>query len=821
MGKPMRNRILSIVLAISMIAVVFAALPTRAAVDLTGSVTTTDLTGHVKSVFVRSGTPADWVGVNVQTLFDGVSTNESVYVALMTTDLFPVTLTSFTDVSGTPNPATGWYNTSTAVAGHVHTLSTNFGFSGDATVYDVVARVPNAAGVEIGRTSIVVRNPGLTLNPAPSMLPYWPGETITATLVLTPADAAEVFYVQIVNSTNKDVPGFNYTGQAAANGYWTKTITFSETFPDGSFTIAARAQADNHVIYHVHFAVQKYEFVVQSDRDTYLPGEVAKISYLVLDLSTLMRDTAVTITYTTQWHNSTMNATTWYNHTATLDPTLDLWELTIPSNIALWSDVEITMWANATGDRSAEDHMTLDIGLISETVQTDDTSYRPGETVRVSVHVEVGGDDLPGANVAISVFRNGTNLLSIYSVANLTTDLQGNVEYLFTLVPESTDGNYIVNATASKLGFSTQKEDIFSVFSSGEILVKFDHEYYFGGDTATVSFQPIWNDAVVSVSSIGYLVMISSGILQQGNTSAGQIQVSIPAGYFGGLNVEAFAHVNSQTIMGFNGVTVNFALIGLTPADDHYRPGDTVTWSYTVKTGSQAGTTLLYTIEDENGVKIASGTPSGGSFSYLVPTSPAMVSGHYAATLQMTSGAGGFASVDSTVFLVGEFELKLSVDKSPYASGFFAPGQKITIHYEIGSYVMAQKSVYRLDISVDFDPVRMSVIVNEPSGDISYTIPDDAPSAPHIVSATLWDPLTDTMLSGGVTAFSVNNRESGWDRSVGGLGAGNMIILILIIIVIIMLIVVPYLSRRMASPKAPEKMEEPEPSEPSKTPPSP
>jgi hypothetical protein len=48
MGKPMKNRILTIALALSLLATVFVAIPTTAAYDYTGSLVTTDDDGVLK-----------------------------------------------------------------------------------------------------------------------------------------------------------------------------------------------------------------------------------------------------------------------------------------------------------------------------------------------------------------------------------------------------------------------------------------------------------------------------------------------------------------------------------------------------------------------------------------------------------------------------------------------------------------------------------------------------------------------------------------------------------------------------------------------------
>jgi len=170
-------------------------------------------------------------------------------------------------------------------------------------------------------------------------------------------------------------------------------------------------------------------------------------------------------------------------------------------------------------------------------------------------------------------------------------------------------------------------------------------------------------------------------------------------------------------------------------------------------------------------------------------------------------------------------ELIISVGKSKYTSGEFGPGQKITIHYDLSSYVMSGRPTIRLHVSVSFDPITFDVVVDSPTGTISYTIPKDAPMAQHAVTVWAYDAANGDFLASDQTAFQVNNRVSGWDSSVGGISAIDLVLLILLIIVIVMLIVVPYMKDRMARPKPPEskpmELTPPPPSEPGKTPPSP
>jgi hypothetical protein len=247
----------------------------------------------------------------------------------------------------------------------------------------------------------------------------------------------------------------------------------------------------------------------------------------------------------------------------------------------------------------------------------------------------------------------------------------------------------------------------------------------------------------------------------------------------------------------------------------------------------EATASLAYEIMDSHNMRVANGTPAfakTGSFEFVVPDAGPLLSTSYQATLRMTTSEGGYASATATANMVGGgsmMELSISVGKSSYTSGEFAPGQKITIHYDLSSFVMSAPSSIRLQLTVTYDPGTYNFVVNSPKGTISYTILKDAPMTLTGVYVTAYDAANGgPSLASDQATFWVNNQVSGWDSSVGGISVIDLVLLVLLIIVIIMLIVVPFMKDRMARPKPPESkpMEmtppEPPPSEPGKTPPS-
>ena len=791
----MKNRILSIALALSLLAVVFAALPMSAQVDYTGSVKTTDDTGNLKDTYIQG----QQVYVIVEVKYQGVWADEPIQVRLVPTTGGYVSH-FHTDSN---DPAVGWYNSTTA-AGHL-TLSTGSGFTGDLTSYYVVV-LSDVTLQEIARTTIIVKKTGLSLDPANSI--YYPGQAVVAKLVTTATTT--MFYVHTVNETGVTMPNMNWTGQSATTGWWEHAFTIATDLPDGRYTMNVRDATTHALMNHIHFNVQKYVFQVGADRDYYLPGMTAYIDYMTMDVATFTQASGVTVTFSAMWGNSSGNAT-WLN--STLTGSSGVQQFVIPTDIAMWQDVEITYWANES-TRTASDSVTLQFGTLSGQVTFAHMgSLMPGETVATTVTVELGGDVLPGASVDISVLANGT-AIPAYGSVNLTSDLQGEVTHTFVLVDAAEDGNYVVSASIAMVGFSTTAIGLFQVQSTGYIGVKFDKERYYGGDEIVATLTPLWNGKIIDVPNLGYGFTLDTGLLVWGNTSETTITATIPADYFGDIDLGVEGYYNGLMIGGGSSSVVRFADISLIAEKNDYRPGDSLAFAWDIVTGASAGT-LMYEITDSNGLLVKTDSPAfakTGSFSQMVPTVDAPA--HYYVHMWMTTAAGGYADADLTVDMLNAHELQIWVEKSGYADGTYKPGQTVKLHYSIGAYVMEPLQSYILHVSTDYNPVGMDFILTDPTGTVEFALPDDAPAAEIGISATLIDPVTGPVSSDS-TALTVGGQLTGWDRSIAGMSAIDFSILLLLIIMILLLIVMPFLKGRMdRGPKPAEapKVEPPPPS---------
>ncbi|MCX6658458.1 MAG: hypothetical protein NTY62_07230, partial [Euryarchaeota archaeon] len=582
MGKPMKSRILSIALALSMLAVVFAALPTSAQVDYTGSVRTTDDAGNLKDTFIQG--QRVFVIVEVKTL--NVWADEPIQVRLVpTTGGF---VSHFHTNSN--DPAVGWYNSTTAAGRLTLDTSTAIPADEDLTAYYVVV-VRDGTLEEIARTTIVVKKAGLSLEPdnlTPGII-YYPGQAVVAKFVTT--ETTTMFYVHTVNATGVTMPLMNWTGQSATTGWWEYAFTFAADIPDGAYTMRVRNATTNLIMDHIHINVQKYVFKVYADRDYYLPGMTANIQYTTTEVATFTQATGVTITYNAVWVNLTGNDT-WQN--STLAGVSGVQQFVIPTDANMSQNVEIFYWANES-TRSSYGHVTLEFALLSGSLGIAPAGVlMPGETVVTTMTAYLGGDSLPGAAVDISVLANGT-AIPAYNSVNLTSDLHGDVTHTFTLVDAAADGIYIVSAKITMVGFSTTVIGLFEVKSDGEILVNLDKQRYYGGDEIAATLTPLWNGKVVTVSNFGYEFGLDTGVLVKSNTSETTISATIPADYYGGIDVTVEAYYNGVKIGGGISSEVHFADLTLVAEKTEYRPGDNLAFTWDIVTGLSTGT-LKYEI---------------------------------------------------------------------------------------------------------------------------------------------------------------------------------------------------------------------------------
>lgn len=793
----MKGRILSIAIALSLIAMVFAAVPmsTEAAVYYEGTVQTTDNEGELKDSYIQG----ERVYVSVETFYMGVNGSQEIRLELIAESGPPRDWFE----AETADPE-GTYESWTATPS-AQSLSTSGSFSGDSIVYDVVLYV-NVGGMwtiweEVARTPITVTASGLTLAPEP-MFTYYPGQEIQISIVTT---HAEDFYIQVVNDTAEDF--YNLTNQdptdGITDGFWSGSWTIPLDIPDDWYWMNVRQESDHTLWYSVSFTIQKYALMVDADRQYVLPGETVDITYDVVDIATMSHSSSVTLEWNAVYNTSDDDNGTWQS--GELPQSSGVFTYEVPLDIALWSDIDMTFWANESDDRTADATLWMTIGVLGGDLNVNSGPYQPGEAVLVTASASVDWESLDGADVDVTVEKNGT-VIAAYGVSGLVTDIAGVAEYEFTLSSGATEGTYIVKATISKLGYEIERWDQFEVAFTGSLTVQFDKEYYLSGQTATFTFEAIWNNQALDGVSVYYIIYDDGGMVSSGNSTDGTGSYDIPDEYVGGLDVDANAILNGNYMWSWDDTTVIMADVMLAAENEIYRPGDTLTFVYHIAT-LIANASLTYTIVNDDGVYVATGSvpfAEAGSFEYQIPESDTSTS--YTATLTMVDGVGHVESASASSWLYASHEIQIWIKSgSGYVSRAFEPGATVEFGYSITTVGVEHLDVYRIVFEASGDWSDRNIFVTEATGTFEYVVPDTQSDGSYWMYAYLYDPVMGGgSLSSDSTSFSVQTDQSVWDKSVAGLSIFNVLVLVLLVLLFVVLIVMPFVKARQAMDEGPK-----------------
>ncbi len=791
----MKSRILCVAIALSMLAVAFTIVPqdADAAVYCTGTVQTTDNEGTPKDVFISG----EEVYVLVETFYKGNLSVESIRVQLR--EIGGGVESQFTDTTDDPENGTfdSWAATPSAVS-----LRTDFDFDGEAAACDVVVEVDDGWWVEVARMPIQVKNEGLTLDP-PSSGMYYPGQEVQVTIVTSNTDS--LFYVQILNDTLEEVEGCNWTRLDTADGWYSFVWEVDTDMPDGDYTMNVRAQDTDAIWYTESIYIQKYALHVDSNQYYVLPGDTVAVIYDVIEMATLTPYVSATITYTVQWLNESGNDTF---ETGEMPGSSGTYEFTIPDDIALYSDIDMTFWANESDERSSESGLDFTIGTISADLNVDGGPYIPGDSVSVEVEAWIGdgggwSNRLVGAGVDITVEKNGT-VVSAYGASGLVTDVTGIVLYEFDLSASATKGTYIVTATVSKLGYEVVRMASFDVEWEGELTVAFDKDYYYSGQTATFSFKVVWNAEELDANSVFYRVYDDYGMVETGNTSSGEGSYDIDVNYIGSIYVDAVTVLDGYFLNGGDSIEVYMADVVVYPADEEYRAGDTIMYVYQVVT-EIANATISYTVTDEDDIRVAEGDlpfALEGSVDFVVPL--VEPSGWYTVRVTVDDGLGHVVSDSATAWLYAEYEIQIWAESSAgFTSGAFEPGATIVFEYSITNIGAAHLDVYRIVFVASYDNIYHNMLVSSPTGTFEIDVPESTGDGTYGMYSTLRDPVSNDWLSSDYMSFDVESEQSTWDKDVGGLSLFNMLVLLLLLLMVILLIVVPFLRGRMGADELP------------------
>jgi len=549
---------------------------------------------------------------------------------------------------------------------------------------------------------------------------YTPGETMD---IVLRGDAGDVYsvYTSIANAViDSSVP--------LVGGEATVSYPINEVTPDGVYSIIVK-DVNEVEVGNVTFTVQAYAFLIETDRDAYLDGDVMKIFWTANNL----RDQSLP-PIGNAWisvYNETMKL-----FEQTLNTSAGSFSFPLPSIIY---DYDEQYWVQGffndlkyPPERSQFARANFSVKRLGVLIDLDKEQYTVGSLLSIQVKTVVTYNQSypveldtaePGCSIDIKIFKMPNQVDPIEVSDILQTDSHGIVRHIVALDGQDyTDGSdYLVKVQASK-GFREISEEVIfkiSVSSSLSVVLDFDKTEYTSGDSIYVN---------ASASSIGggseftFLFEIrdgnSTGTLFSRNTqSASSFEFEIPSNFVEGflwIRVTADDGLgNSASVV--QTVKVAYAIVLVNVNKENYVANEEITVSYDVISEKMTNPETYYIVEDNEGNTVDEGVAVGGSFSYTIPTAP---SKKYMFTVIATE-LGKMVQGHDTAELYSSYVLTIEFNSNNYKTG-----SVMVIDYRIltlGDAILP--ATFVISYGLVNGPL-ISLQTSSAVGQLTYTIPE-------------------------------------------------------------------------------------------------
>jgi predicted RNA-binding Zn-ribbon protein involved in translation (DUF1610 family) len=674
--------------------------------------------------------------------------------------------------------------------------------------YYIEARQHNTSEI-LFSSPLSILQQGIVITPHQDV--YVPGQTVNINVT-----------VQWNNKINVNISKINDTwiNQTLTDYSWNVDYVIPESTAVGRYTIWVNQTWPNWQIKIInpaaYFDVGYFTLDVSTDKEVYLPGEQAKISWLarsVVDKSIADVDL--------QWNMEYIDGLTgvkkWSNSTSPYSDSP--FTLTLPSQANINNEIKI----NATmtqANKSASSTKWIYLGYLSTTVTTDKASYKPGEVVIVTANVDVQDEsswrNAPEANATVAFkMYNMTGVLEPVNISSVNTDASGTAQVTFTIpANQKAENGYKIVGTTTILGFSDIASATIDVEQLLDVTVLTDKLLYTSGENMVVNVKILQNGVKVDPDSIEYWIEFDSGIQTThviSITNATSFVIQVPVGQRGDADVEVIVSVDGKTYdQSSNTFKVVPLILALGASKLTYYPGDTITFTVTV-VGSSTGFTLRYDIWDVDNSPVQNGplTLTSGSATFTLAISATDPSSGYKVRVIADNGAG--VEVDDTinVELIADYLIDMKILTGPAsASGAYMAGQELTISFKITkmsselenlSVIKATVSLWAAVGSMPIYPILYgeAKTFTTMTGELKIILPQELTNGQYVIMLDI------TNVGQEMQALSVDSNAGGWNSNImGGLSLSDLMIMILLIIVIIMMVWPMIKGRKPASAAA-------------------
>ncbi|MCI4326467.1 MAG: hypothetical protein L3K16_02355 [Thermoplasmata archaeon] len=628
---------------------------------------------------------------------------------------------------------------------------------------------------------------------------------------------------------------------AGANSSWTSgtylSIPLTVVYP-GTWNITINGGTAGFAF--ENFTVESYYVSTGENQTLALPGHQVSYFYQVLSDQNDAPYSHVTSVWADGWYWT--NAST-FAQLPGLPATLPgdqagFFNFTLPTNAsgdASDGYAYVYFYANTTGssvwsyDEDAYNYIAeldapvVQLGSCAGACYTDE--FSAGQTIVATASEWMSspyytGDRAPAPGIDLNIrYLKGTTAVTPTGnpPTRLVTNQNGIVQWLFTADASafSTTGSNILNVTTSDPQAPTNTAPgtnyTFYVAKAGGVIpdlqITFGLAQYYGGDTIFANWTLTGNASVTNGWNATYwwgeFYVEGSDfdtVFDQGPASgtSGEITVVAPLG----LTATIYFYVDysnaTRSDEGENNVPVSPPQILMTPSEEYYLPGDSVTVTVTTLGSVLSSATLQALVVDSSGDRLISGPLSGSTLTVSIPLKAAPEDVEFSVFAVDSTGAvisNGTVYVDLAV----GYDLTVGVvTKSNYADDSFQPGQTVQFSYSITArgYVAMPKAwtiwVWPAGSEDNTGLGAVEIQTTSSSGTISYTIPSGSPNGIQTFEVEA-EPSSEEYGAYNAVSINVESNPSGLGLELGagsGLTVGWLILLIVILVIAVVLFLV-------------------------------
>ncbi len=661
-----------------------------------------------------------------------------------------------------------------------------------------------------------------------------------------PSDSQATITLTDTNATRDHLatPVFSYTASFASSSYnWSWTYNYGFLLPlnltyGGNWTLTISGATAG--VYNTTIFVHTYSVWIDTTEFGYLPGHVGSGLFGVERTVNAAPYSNAAVKIFGEYYSATTGnweALTTITPSSFTSASRGAFNFTVPLTAdTSFGGLDFVIYANATPGLSESDSVGASVGNLSQPVIEIGTcpggchtnAFSDGATVYVQVfeYIQSYFSSNPAAGVTLTTtFASGTVPVTVPGVPqSITTNDSGEGAFVFIASSSvfSTQQIDELSITASDPTNAALPTAISHVFFTVEavapvtpqIEVQFQSLQYYGGDTATVSWQlGGTNSSVTQGWTVDqwfiYDISGSGRTLGWGTINStqnqGQFTFAIPTNYGGTLEAWVSAYNATDWIENWADTSVTAPTILLNPSESYYLPGDTVTVQVTTEGSVFSGTTLYQSVVESSGYQIAAGVLSGTQIQFTVPKTgaPSYITVSVAA---QSSTLGVVATSSIEVSLGSGYVLYAGIaTESSYSDGSFQPGQTISVSYNlvtVGTATLPKTfNIYVYPGSTNYFGSGYGAIytaANSPSGSVSYTIPSSMPAGAQTFTVVVTSGVCGYSC-GAVTQFSAvvepNPSVMGYEL---GAGSGVTVAWVILLVLVLLVAIVAYMGLRRA-----------------------